>query len=107
MRFIKTFLVALLFFIAITFSLENSHPVKISYFIFIEGVELPLYLIVFSSVVIGIFLGGLEWILEKVRSANKIKRLKKEIALKEKELTSLRNLPLTESKLTSQETGKN
>lgn len=104
MKLVKNIFIALLFLVAITFALKNNEEVTISYY-FQEGpLEIPLYLLVFISVIFGILIGGVEGFVEKVRSGNTIRKLKKELACKEEELTSLRNLPITESKVPAPDT---
>jgi len=97
MTFLRSILIALLFLLAITFSLQNNEIVAIKYYFVGQPLQIPLYLLVFISVMFGILVGGVEGLIEKMRSAGKIRRLKKELDVKEKELTSLRNLPITES----------
>lgn len=103
MNFIKSMVTALLFLVAITFALKNNDPVAIKYYFTERQIELPLYLIMFFSVILGILIGGLEGLYEKMKSGSIIRKLKKEMAAKEKELTSLRNLPLTESRAITEE----
>lgn len=99
MNFLKSIVIACLFLLAITFALKNNEMVAIKYY-FVEGtLELPVYLLLFFSVILGIIIGGVEGIIEKVRSGRTIKKLVKEMKSKEDELTSLRNLPLTEARV--------
>lgn len=98
MKFLKSIATALLFLLAITFSLKNNEMVAIKYYFQLESLDLPLYLLVFFSVILGIFIGGMEGVVERIKSGNVIRKLKKEMKKMEKELTSLRNLPLTETR---------
>ena len=98
MKFLKSIGTALLFLLAITFSLKNNEMVAIKYYFQLESLDLPLYLLVFFSVILGIFIGGIEGVIERVKSGNTIRKLKKEMKKMEEELTSLRNLPLTETR---------
>ena len=98
MKFLKSIGTALLFLLAITFSLKNNEMVAIKYYFQLESLDLPLYLLVFISVILGIFIGGMEGVIERIKSGNVIRKLKKEMKKMEKELTSLRNLPLTETR---------
>jgi len=98
MKFLKSIGTALLFLLAITFSLKNNEMVAIKYYFQLESLDLPLYLLVFFSVILGIFIGGMEGVIERVKSGNTIRKLKKEMKKMEEELTSLRNLPLTETR---------
>ncbi|MDH3976623.1 MAG: LapA family protein [Deltaproteobacteria bacterium] len=103
MKFIKSLVTALLFMAAITFALKNNDPVSIKYYLTEKQIELPLYLLMFFSIIFGILIGGLEGLYERVRSGSVIRKLRREMAAKEKELTSLRNLPLTESRAVTEE----
>lgn len=98
MKFLKSIGTALLFLLAITFSLKNNEMVALKYYFQLESLDLPLYLLVFFSVIFGIFIGGMEGVIERIKSGNVIRKLKKEMKKMEKELTSLRNLPLTETR---------
>jgi uncharacterized integral membrane protein len=98
MKFLKSIVTALLFLVAITFSLKNNEMVALKYYFGWESLDLPLYLLVFFSVIFGIFIGGMEGVIERIKSGNVIRKLKKEMKKMEKELTSLRNLPLTEAR---------
>lgn len=103
MKFIKNIGIALLFLVAITFSLQNNETVLLKYYYLENPIEIPLYLLVFVSVIFGILIGGVEGLFEKIRNGSTIRRLRKDLAAREKELTSLRNLPLTESKVVEPE----
>ena len=98
MKFLKSIGTALLFLLAITFSLKNNEMVAIKYYFQLESFDLPLYLLVFFSVILGILIGGIEGVIERIKSGNVIRKLKKEMKKMEEELTSLRNLPLIETK---------
>lgn len=99
MNFLKSIVIACLFLLAITFALKNNTIVAIKYYFIEDTLDLPLYLLLFFSVILGIIIGGAEGIIEKIRSGRTIKKLTKEMKAKEDELTSLRNLPLTESRM--------
>jgi uncharacterized integral membrane protein len=97
MKFIKNIVIALLFLIAITFSLKNNETVAIKYYFQLGPIEIPLFLLVFISLIIGIFIGGMEGLIGKMKMGSTIRKLNKELECKEKELTSLRNLPITDT----------
>ncbi len=99
MNFLKSIVIACLFLLAITFALKNNEMVAIKYYYFEGTLDLPVYLLLFFSVIFGIIIGGVEGIVEKVRNGRTIKKLMKEMKTKEDELTSLRNLPLTEARV--------
>lgn len=96
MRLIKNIFTALLFLLAITFSLKNNENVSLYYYFQIGPVDMPLYLLVFMSVFFGILIGGVDSLVQRTKSNLAIRRMRKELESKERELTSLRNLPITE-----------
>ena len=104
MKLIRNLFLAALFLLAITFSLKNSQDVSINYYYLEEAIVSPAYLLVMLSAVFGLLIGGVGGFIEKMRSGSIIKKLKKDLASKEEELTSLRNLPITESNDTVNET---
>ncbi len=63
MKFLKSIGTALLFLLAITFSLKNNEMVALKYYFQLESLDLPLYLLVFFSVIFGIFIGGMEGVI--------------------------------------------
>ncbi len=60
-----------------------------------ESPPVSLYLVSCITFCIGVIITGFYSIFERFRLKRQIKRLKKELSQKEKELTSLRNLPVT------------
>lgn len=57
--------------------------------------NLPLSLVALAAFFIGVIAAGLQGILERMNLKREIKSLRKELEIKEKELSSLRNLPVT------------
>lgn len=98
MRLLKTVFVALLFIIAITFAIKNQEPVSLRCY-FVDGSwTMPLFLLIFFSVLIGILIAGVAGVFAGFKLKYEIRRYQKMILELEKELNSLRNLPITESK---------
>ncbi|MBW1679956.1 MAG: LapA family protein [Deltaproteobacteria bacterium] len=60
-----------------------------------ETAEMSLYLIVVISFLVGVIFSALYGITERFRQKREIKRLEREAREKDKELNSLRNLPVT------------
>ncbi|MFQ5900803.1 MAG: lipopolysaccharide assembly LapA domain-containing protein [Thermodesulfobacteriota bacterium] len=96
MNIIKTIIFSLLFFAAIVFAVDNNVNVSVSFY-GLGSTYLPLFIVVFISVFLGIIIAGLIGGIEGVRFRMEIGRLKKQIKEQEKEINSLRNLPLSES----------
>jgi len=103
MRLLKNIFTALIFLLAITFSLKNNGNVSLYYYFQVGPVEMPLYLLVFLSVFFGMLIGGVEGLVQRTKSNLAIRRLRKELENKERELTSLRNLPITEADVSGEE----
>jgi uncharacterized integral membrane protein len=103
MKLLKNIFTALIFLLAITFSLKNNENVSLYYYFQIGPVDLPLYLLVFISVFFGMLIGGVDSLVQRTKSSLAIRRLRKELESKERELTSLRNLPITEPDVPSEE----
>ncbi len=96
MRILKALFIGILFILAIIFATENTHEVGINYY-GLMPVHVPLFLVVFASVMIGVFFAGILASIEQFRLKREINRLKKVKLTQEKELNSLRNLPLESS----------
>jgi uncharacterized integral membrane protein len=103
MKLLKNIFTALIFLLAITFSLKNNENVSLYYYFQIGPVDLPLYLLVFISVFFGMLIGGVDSLVQRTKSSLAIRRLRKELESKERELTSLRNLPITEPDVPGEE----
>jgi uncharacterized integral membrane protein len=71
-------IIILLFFI--TFGIKNSDPVSIHYYFSIQGIELPLYGLVFIAILLGIAAGMLIGIADRWVLRKKVKDLKRENA---------------------------
>jgi uncharacterized integral membrane protein len=69
-------IISLLFFI--TFGIKNSQLVSLHYYFSIEGVELPLYGLVFIAILLGIAAGMLIGIADRWGLGKKVKDLKRE-----------------------------
>jgi uncharacterized integral membrane protein len=96
MKIFKTLVFTILFFIAIVFAVENNTTISITFY-GLGGIDLPLFILVFVSVFIGIIIAGTIWTLEGVKTRMEIGRLKKKNKEYENELNTLRNLPLSDS----------
>jgi uncharacterized integral membrane protein len=69
-------IIILLFFI--TFGIKNSQPISLNYYFGIEGIELPLYGLVFIAILLGIAAGMLIGIAGRWGLGKKVKDLKRE-----------------------------
>ncbi len=69
-----------------------------------ETIPLSLYVVTTFAFCLGVIVTGIYSIIDRFALKRRVSQLKKELAAKEKELTSLRNLPITEEGM---ETGDN
>ncbi len=97
MNVIYTIIVAIFVLFIITFSLDNSDPVKLSYYGYFHR-EMPLYLIVFVSFLIGVVFTGFLGMVERFRQNRTIKHLNKTIRDLHREIRAREN-PLAASSL--------
>jgi putative membrane protein len=70
-------IIVLLFFI--TFGVKNSQTVYLNYYLNIEGIELPLYGLVFISILLGIVAGMIIGVADRLMLKKKAKDLAREI----------------------------
>ena len=98
MRLLKTVFITLFFILAITFAIKNQESISIQYYFVNEVWAMPLFLLVFISVLLGILVAGFGGVFSGFILKHEIKRQQKTILELENELNSLRNLPIMESK---------
>lgn len=101
MRYIKVLLLTLFFFVSMVFFIQNNQVLSALLVLRIDllGLELvsremPFYLIILASFVIGSIFSMLYFLCEKIRLARELKAAKAKLAALEQEVNSLRNLPL-------------
>jgi putative membrane protein len=101
MRYIKVLLLTLFFFVSMVFFIQNNQVIASLMVLRIDilGLELvsremPFYLIVLASFVVGSIFSMMYFLFEKIRLSRELKAAKAKLAILEQEVTSLRNLPL-------------
>ena len=70
-------IIVLLFFI--TFGVKNSQTVYLNYYLNVQGIELPLYGLVFISILLGIAAGMVIGVADRLMLKRKVKDLAREI----------------------------
>lgn len=78
MKVIYTIILALIVIFIITFSLENTLPVRLHYYDFFER-WLPTYMLIFVAFLAGVIFTGFMGIVERFRLTRTINRLNKTI----------------------------
>lgn len=103
MRYLKVLLLTLFFFVSMVFFIQNNEMLANGLVLKLElfdasfvSRELPFYLVVLLSFVVGSVFSLSYFLAEKVRLNHELKASKTKLAALEQEVTSLRNLPLEE-----------
>lgn len=101
MRYLKVLALLALFFLTMVLFAQNmgalSAQVELGLALFGQDlflIQQPIYFILLSAFVLGGVLCTLYFLYEKFRMASELRRCRKKLKNLEKEVTSLRNLPL-------------
>jgi len=98
MRWVKTFLLIVVLWVAIIFAIQNQSEVTLR-FIFpwenhpwfeIPGGSLPVFLIIFCSIFLGFIIGGTGELYQRFRLKKTLRQNRKTIEKLEKEIQSLK-----------------
>ena len=99
MKLIKTLLVAILFIIAITFALQNQQPVTLHYYGLIPPFSVPLFLLAFVAILIGILITGFGDIFVRYTLRMRARSCEKGLKKCRKELDALKKIREKEASL--------
>lgn len=110
MRYIKGIVVILFLLFVVIVAVQNyapmSTPVRFHLNLLFWNYQSPdmnLYLVTIIAFLIGVFFTGLFGIAERFRLKRQVKELRRELKEKDKELNSLRNLPVTTEEVKNSE----
>lgn len=95
MRLISFFALILISLLGITFAGLNAQPVLLHYYF--SELELPLSMLITSSLGVGLFIGLLFALLVFFRLKRQNFKLKSKLRIIEKEVENLRSLPLRDN----------
>ena len=95
MKVIYTIIVAIFIMFIITFSLENTIPIRLRYYEFFER-WLPTYMLIFIAFLAGVIFTGFMGIVERFRLNRTINRLNKTIRDLRREMKANENPPYIE-----------
>jgi uncharacterized integral membrane protein len=95
MKVIYTIMVAIFVMFIITFSLENTIPIRLRYYDFFER-WLPTYMLIFIAFLAGVIFTGFLGIVERFRLNRTINRLNKTIRDLRRETKANENPPYIE-----------
>jgi uncharacterized integral membrane protein len=96
MKVIYTIIVALFVMFIITFSLENTLPVKLKYYDYFDR-WLPTYMLIFIAFLSGVIFTGFMGIVERFRLTRTISRLNKTVRDLRREVKANENPPFVEA----------
>jgi uncharacterized integral membrane protein len=85
-KVIKVLFLTLLFILGITFSMENAQPLVLRYYFGLESPPVPLFLLVLFSVLLGVLLAGVSFLLDQWSLKKAVREKEREVASLEKEL---------------------
>lgn len=86
----KTIFLTLLFILGITFAMENTGWVVLRYYFGLETPPIPIFLLVLFSVLLGVFLVGVGFIIDEWSLRKALREKEREIASLERELQPYR-----------------
>ena len=76
--YVKWILIIIILLFFITFGVKNSQSVSLNYYLDIEGIVLPLYGLVFISILLGIFAGIIIGVTDRLALKKKVREMGKE-----------------------------
>ena len=85
MKVVKIIFLFLFFFLAVTFSLQNTEEVSIHYYGLLESLSAPLFSVLLAALSLGIIIGVVGGLLANVRLRIEIRRQMKEVERLRKE----------------------
>ncbi len=94
MRVAKIIFLFLLFFLAVTFSLQNTETVKIHYFGLFESLGAPFFSVILAALSLGIIIGAVGGLLTNIRLRIELRRQTKEVERLRKESERLPDLAI-------------
>ena len=77
-NYLKSIFLIIILLVLVTFGIKNSEPVQLHYYFNLHSIYLPLYGLVYASLLIGILIGMLIGIRSSFNRRKKIKALEKE-----------------------------
>ncbi|MEN6433797.1 MAG: LapA family protein [Smithella sp.] len=100
MRIIYLILVIIFALFTVTFSQQNLTPVRLQYYDFLKIPSVPVYLLIFISLLFGVIITGFWGIVERFRLNRTIRRLNKIVRDLRKELHANEVPPMIDERKT-------
>lgn len=102
-RVAKTIFFTLLFILGITFATENTGWVILRYYFGLESPPVPIFLLVLFSILLGVLLTGVSFIVDERSLKKALREKERQIASLEKELQPYRERERTMAGITTKE----
>jgi len=102
-KFAKTIFFTLLFILGITFATENTGWVVIRYYFGLETPPIPIFLLVLFSVLSGVFLAGVGFLIDERSLKNALREKEREITSLQKEMQPYREREQTVARIATKE----
>ena len=102
-KFVKTIFLTLLFMLGITFATENTGWVVLRYYFGLETPPIPIFLLVLFSVLSGVFLAGVGFLIDERSLKNALREKEREITSLQKEMQPYREREQTVAGIATKE----
>jgi len=102
-KFAKAIFVTLLFILGITFATENTGWVVLRYYFGLETPPIPIFLLVLFSVLSGVFLAGVGFLIDERSLKKALREKEREIASLQKEMQPYREREQTVARIATKE----
>ena len=102
-KFAKAIFLTLLFILGITFATENTGWVVIRYYFGLETPPIPIFLLVLFSVLSGVFLAGVGFLIDERSLKNALREKEREITSLQKEMQPYREREQTVAGIATKE----
>jgi len=76
--YVKGVVIVLVLLFLVTFGVKNSQPVQLNYYFGLTNLEIPLYGLVYLSLLIGVFVGMGVGIFKRIQLGRAVKRLQRQ-----------------------------
>ena len=97
MNILKTVITVILFFALLILAILNTNQsVDINFYQWKSFHDVPLWVIIFSSIAIGIIISAIVGLSEHIKLKLQLSRMRKRIKQLEEEISSLRNIPIAQ-----------
>ncbi len=93
MIYIKALLLIALLFLAITFGIQNSESVVLRYYFNLASIPVPLYLVLYLAIILGVVAGLAIDVYSRVTVKGKLKKLEKTNASLREDLEKMKGEP--------------